>query len=876
MKMMNPCNECGQPIPDASPHGLCPQCCFSNLPKELDERIEGIELGEKIGEGAFGEVYAGILLDHSLAEVAVKILREPHFERARFVEEMQILALLAHPNIARLQTSGETRDGHPYYAMELVEGVPIDEAKVEPLQAMIQLASAVTHAHQNGIIHRDLKPSNILVTADGTIKVIDFGIARAFGGPLNVSHQPTENLRLGTPRYMSPEQLEGDPRIDTLSDIYALGLIYFEISTGSPVLADVVSPENSWLENARRLADFTFPRLPSKEANWIAQKACSHRREERYQTAGDLLKDLRAFEQGTMVAAGRNDRLYRFQKFCRRYRVTMALVAFAMLFLTTLAGMSLDMATKERRAARKIEEAMIERRAAEVATLVAASDAGLQEANIALARNDATRALAIIDHALELNPENESATYFRHFLLSTRSFARPLPVPEMTTKVETIETSDGGFLINGSELIPLLPQKLSHPQSDIRIQDDGMGLLEFFSKDSGESLLDPIVYGSGSEKAAFSPRHGVVAATTNEGGLQLWDVSGLRPHAASAKVKTPVSWLSFERDKDVLWLVDEKAGLSYWNEKTRPLRLSTIKGFDAAFFERFQINNRRDLLWTFWQGGEQRGLAGGPKVTFRAMVSMDKHTAKQGTSLMISTMARDEDVVVIVDSGGWIGVRNVEGDFEFLPEPYEPVKRLVLAAKGDVGAAILENGELVTFSPAKKSYLRRWNPGATLRSLCLLDDGGLLVAAGTDGQLHFFDPDSGEAAYPSIPSAGEKIEVSAVPHRDEFLLCSAGDLNIRRHQARGGALIRSGMRHRDGVLWFCCSLDGKFLFSIDQNEESPSHGALRVWSIDSGQEIVPALEHDSPINCATIYENGQRIATAAHDGTVRRWSITRE
>lgn len=872
--MKSKCNGCGQEIPDKSPFGICPQCCFSSFPKHNDDLIEGIELGEKLGEGSFGEVYFGVLLESSPAEVAVKILRESHLERSRFLEEMEILSLLSHRNIAQLRSSGETRDGRPYYAMELVEGVSIDQSKVTPMSAMIQLTEAIAHAHQNGIIHRDLKPSNILVTPDGSIKVIDFGIARIFSGPLHLSHHPTQNLRLGTPPYMSPEQLEGDPHIDTLTDIYAIGLIFYEVCLGYPVLENVVTRHNSWSGNARALRDFNFPRLDFKEWNWVAAKACAFQREERYQTAEALLKDLLAIQKGTMVSAGQNDRFYRIQKFCRKYRTSIAAVAVAMIFLATISGMALNMAAKEQQATREIQRSMQQRQEAERATRIAASDARLREANLALTRNNAGEALRIIDLALKLHPENDQAAYFRNFLLATRTFSRELPSPKLSVRAENIETHPEGFLINGTEVLEVEAHKIYYPKKDIQVHDSGEGILALKSRETGKSLLDPIVYGSGFEKACFSPAHGLVAATTEKGTIRLWDVSEMRAHSQTATLSPPAAWLSFERDEDTLWLVDIEARLSLWTKFMKPIGLSKIKGFESEFFQKNPSSNQRDYLWKFWQGGNQRGLAGGKGVSFLAMRAIARHTEKYESSLMISTGARDKDVVVFVDSKGWVGIRNESGGYEFLPEPRYPVSRLILSPEGKRGAILFESGEIATFDPVNISYLHRWQPEYPLRSLTFLDHGDLLIGAGADGRIHFFEPLTGKEAYPSIETLGREVEVMAVPHREEFLTCSAGDLNIKRRDAHGGKLLHSGMRHQDGVLWFSCSLDGQFLFSIDQKTKSPTRGALRVWSLRSGQEVVPALEHDAPINCATIYKNGQRIATAAQDGTVRRWSIT--
>ena len=414
--------------------------------------------------------------------------------------------------------------------------------------------------------------------------------------------------------------------------------------------------------------------------------------------------------------------------------------------------------------------------------------------------------------------------------------------------------------------------RLGHPKEDIVVEDTE-GLVKFRSKISGESLLSPVLYGSGSGTSCFSPRSGTLATVSAESGLQVWDVSHLRAPSTMRSIDPPVTWLSFERGKDTMWMVSQNATLYYWPGWSSPIGLSEIQGFGGAFYNDVSMQNRRDYLWTFWLGGNQRGLAGGKWENLNAMVSIEKHTEAAGTSLMISMMARDRDTVMFADSAGAIGVRNEKGKFELLPGPVVPAKRLALSAEGGLGAAILETNELVTFVPETRTYLKRWKPEGRPRCLAYLDSEDLLVVGTEEGMLSFFDPQSGEKIGDSIETKGNGLEITVVPDCDEFLTRFDDDLNVRRWNARTGELLHSGLRHEDGVLWFSCSLDGKFLFSIDQKVDDPKRGFLRVWSLRSGQEIVPALEHEAPLNCATIYENGRRIATASADGKVRRWTI---
>jgi serine/threonine protein kinase/tetratricopeptide (TPR) repeat protein len=371
------------------------------------------KLREKLGEGGMGAVFVADQTEPVQRRVALKIIRAGLDTRrmvARFEQERQALALMDHPNIAKVFDAGVDQAERPYFAMELVKGLPLtrycDDAKLAPrerLQLFIPICQAIQHAHQKGIIHRDLKPSNILVGLyDGrpVPKVIDFGVAKATGPRLTEQSIYTEvGSIIGTLEYMSPEQAElNNLDIDTRSDIYALGVILYELLTGA-VPFSRKELEAAGLAEMLRVIKESEPQKPSTklshsgalpsiaahrqmepqrltalvrgELDWIVMKALEKDRGRRYETANGFALDVERYLSGEPVLAAPASSLYRLRKFARRHRGPV--VAAGLLVLTLVCGIAgttwgLVRAKQERRLAEaKKKEAVKERDAKDLA-----------------------------------------------------------------------------------------------------------------------------------------------------------------------------------------------------------------------------------------------------------------------------------------------------------------------------------------------------------------------------------------------------------------------------------------------------------------------------------------------------------------------------
>ena len=357
---------------------------FTLIPEEKPDDVIGrYRLVQKLGEGGCGVVWMAEQQEPVRRQVAVKVIKLGMDTReviARFEAERQALAILEHPNIAKVYDAGATETGRPYFVMELVRGVPItkhcDEHCLDPrarLQLFIKVCAAVQHAHQKGIIHRDLKPSNILVAVDqdGAVpKVIDFGIAKATQGPLT-DHTVVTAVEqfLGTPAYMSPEQAAATMDIDTRTDVYSLGVLLYELLVGRPPF-DPRTLGRAGRDEIRRIIQEVDPARPSTQFNtlqgddrtaiarrrgtaperlsvllrgdldWIVIKALEKNRLRRYETPIALADDLMRHLQHQPVIARPPTVLYRTRKLVRRHRVAVAAagaVAVALLAGTAVA-----------------------------------------------------------------------------------------------------------------------------------------------------------------------------------------------------------------------------------------------------------------------------------------------------------------------------------------------------------------------------------------------------------------------------------------------------------------------------------------------------------------------------------------------------------
>jgi serine/threonine protein kinase len=367
--------------PPALPY--TPSACDAERPPIAGQRIGPYALVREVGQGGMGTVYLARRADEAFhKQIALKVVR-PGLNSTeivrRFEQEREILAALDHPNVARLLDGGTTPEGLPYFVMEYIEGIPIDrycdEHKLnvtERLQLFEQVCAAVDCAHERLVVHRDLKPGNILVTKDGRVKLLDFGIAKLLHSPDRETTvlETRQGLHLMTPEYASPEQVRGEP-ITPGTDVYTLGVVLYELLTGhrpyrmkSRIFHEIVrviceaeptkpstvvgsielDSENATHRNAvtpeavgrvREGSPLQLKRRLSGDLDSILLKALRKEPPQRYRSVGEFNADLHRHLGGVPVLARKGSAVYYTGKIVRRHSAAAGLVAVLLLLVGT-------------------------------------------------------------------------------------------------------------------------------------------------------------------------------------------------------------------------------------------------------------------------------------------------------------------------------------------------------------------------------------------------------------------------------------------------------------------------------------------------------------------------------------------------------------
>jgi len=806
------------------------------------QRIGNYKLLEQIGEGGFGVVWVAEQLEPVRRRVALKIIKPGMDSRqviARFEQERQALAVMDHPNIAKVFDAGATDRGRPYFVMELVRGAKITDycdrenlPTVERLKLLITVCQAVQHAHQKGIIHRDLKPSNILVAPgdDGepVPKVIDFGVAKAIQQQsLTDATVYTEfEQMIGTPAYMSPEQAGLGPMdIDTRSDVYSLGVLLYELLTGRPPF-DPKELLRAGMDEMRRVIREVEPPRPSTrrtqlaatsiaghqaaksqilnakskispDLDWIVMKALEKDRARRYESAAGLVADLRRHMESLPVFARPPGRAYLLSRFIRRHKFGVA--AGLAVALSLLAGLGAALWGKSQAES-------------EAAKTKLANEANLRNLHLA-SMADYASAVKALDEDLEATRKGQRALGFmgksrwhEGVALLVRALERERSNHQAALKLyNTLRRRQAA-----KRDWPLHTLKHGEYMHIASFSPDGTRILtassdktaRLWDATTGQSVGEPMRHEGSLTTARFSPDGSKVLTAGYGAPARLWDAATGRPIGKQ--------------------MSGYKASFSPDSSQVITISGDAVHGWDAMTCQPFgePMRSGEDINTVeFSPDGTKIVTAGLDDQRIRIW---DVATGKVAGQPMIDDTFSGVDSAVFSPDG--LRVVVVHGDYVAYTYPqinsfYETVKPVVAAQIWDV----------VTGNPVGPN-LHEQLDRADGSGLCarFSPDSTMIVTAGYDNTARVWDATSGHAIGQPMRHIGDyNVSLfSATFSPDATQIVSAGD----------------------------------------------DHTA-QLWDAVTGRAIFVPLRHPNRVWTAGFSPDGTKVVTACSDGTARIWEL---